>query len=65
MKQLFDHRLPADIPNTDGYRLIGIDDDFNEFFCVVRKNPVGCFSLYKEENSAPCFMQIKYWRPLK
>ena len=52
-----------DLPNQEGFRFTGIDKEGNLHPCVVRKNPVGCHSVYRLDNGEPFFFQLCGWVP--
>lgn len=51
----------AELPNQEGFEFIGIDEDRNEFLCVVAKNSVGCHCVYEKSTKNPCFMKLSGW----
>lgn len=50
-----------DLPNQEGFVFIGIDKNNNKHECEVKKNPIGCHSVYKTENGEPFFFQLSGW----
>lgn len=50
-----------DLPNKEGFKFTGVDRLREEFECVVKKDPVGCHSVYRVDNGEPCFMQLVGW----
>ena len=55
-------RQLRDLPNTAGFEFIGIDRSGNEHDCIVRIDPVGCYSVYRKQDGAPFFMSLLMWR---
>jgi len=49
---------PMEMPNLEGFKAIAVDDDGNEFPVTVKKDSIGCFSLYRDSDNSPCWMQI-------
>jgi len=63
MKNLY--YLPMDIPNIDGYKLIGVDNDTNEFNCTVKLNKQYYYSVYRDDTQEPCFMSLAGWKKIE
>ena len=53
-------RLLEDIPNTEGYKFIGIGDEGREYDCMVVKDAIGCHSVINEYGE-PCFTNLIGW----
>lgn len=46
------------IPNQDGFKFIGIDKQFKEHYCIIRKEDDGCYYM----NSNTCvFSDLQGW----
>lgn len=50
-----------DLPNRAGYRFWGVTYDGDVVACVVRRDPIGCHSVYRELDDAPFFTQLRGW----
>jgi hypothetical protein len=50
----------ADLPNTEGFKFIGIDHNGNLMECVVVKDRMGLHSV-ENEYGDPCFMNLHGW----
>lgn len=53
-----------DIPNQRGFRFVGIGLDGSKINCIVDKDAIGCFCVYRESDREPCFFQLIGWEPL-
>lgn len=51
----------SDLPNSPGFKFIGVDHDYQEELTVVRLDSVGCCSTYRVSDGAPNFMNLLGW----
>ena len=49
------------LPNRAGYRFWGVTHDGDVVPCVVKKDPIGCHSVYREDDGAPFWFQLRGW----
>lgn len=53
-----------DIPNQEGFKFIGVDEDRDEFPCTVKKDSIGCHSVYRDLDGEPCFNRLIGWKEI-
>lgn len=51
----------VDLPNQEHFKFIGITKNGERHECEVRKNAVGCHSVYRTADGEPCFTQLAGW----
>ncbi len=49
------------LPNREGYRFWGETLDGELVACVVRRDPIGCHSVYREDNDESIWFQLRGW----
>lgn len=53
----------ADIPNTEGYKLIEILHNDSTILCRVNKDPINrCHYLVNDKTNEVCFKELKGWK---
>lgn len=51
----------ADLPNQEGFKFIGVDKENMRHECEVKKNAIGCHSVYRTQDGEPFFMRLAGW----
>jgi hypothetical protein len=54
----------SDLPNQEGFKFIGIDDDYNEHLCIVVKDSIGCHTVNRISDNEPFFTKLMSWKSL-
>lgn len=54
----------ADLPNQEGFKFIGMDKENIRHVVEVKKDAIGCHSVYRTHDGEPFFVRLFGWENL-